>query len=646
MILAALLLLSGLTISAVAIYYSVVGLTAIFAAAAIPIMIMGVSLEVGKLVIASWVKAYWTRIPFLMRTYAVFGVVILMIITSLGIFGFLSKAHSDQTLVSGDVQSKIAVYDEKIKIAKENIEANRRALKQMDEAVDQSMARSSDEKGADKAVAIRRGQLKERQRLQSEISAEQTKISQLSDERAPIAAEVRKVEAEVGPIKYIAAFVYGDNPDASILERAVTWVIILIVIVFDPLAVVMLLAAQMTWSWYKNPEPEDKYDHIVASGSGITVDDLVEQAEEDTPVEVNKHTQAVVENDTEGELPAYLNRPFVHFETVQPMPAPHNEPEPKLETTPFDTVLEDDKTLIVDDREADRLQAELNEAQSNVYELANYVHNLQQDYSAVTDLHQKSITREAELIEELSQLKAELEDRALMSISEPEDVDMRPFTEEEIMALNSADEPAVDERLASGESVSITEMPQEFRDFVKTGIEDGTLEIRGSYEEPEEVQEDSASEAEMAPTPQPEPDLSVYDDERLVSKFDKQDLAEEPKILTLGVDPVERPGDYITDPVTNLFTKRQPDTGYGVTFPDHPTRGDLFLRTDFRPSRLFKWNDTKWIEVNKNSTDAYTYNDAYIQYLAEKLMSGELTLDDLTDTEQSQVQTLIGGRHG
>jgi hypothetical protein len=167
----------------------------------------------------------------------------------MGIFGFLSKAHSDQSLVSGDVLAKISVYDEKIKTAKENIDANRKALKQMDESVDQSMARSNDEKGADKAVALRRSQAKERARLQSEIQAEQKVISQLNDEAAPIRAEVRKVEAEVGPLKYIAAFVYGAT-DESILEKAVTWVIITIIVVFDPLAVIMLLAAQMTFAWH------------------------------------------------------------------------------------------------------------------------------------------------------------------------------------------------------------------------------------------------------------------------------------------------------------------------------------------------------------------------------------------------------------
>jgi len=249
-------LLSGLTISAVAIYYSVAGLVAIFSAAVIPIIVMGVALEVSKLAATVWLKQNWTRAPNFIRGYLLAAIAILMLITSMGIFGFLSKAHSDQSLVSGDVQSKIAVYDEKIKTAKDNIDANRKALKQMDEAVDQVMGRSTDEKGADKAVALRRGQAKERSRLLSEIAAEQKTISQLSEERAPIAAEVRKVEAEVGPIKYIANFIYGDNPDANILEKAVTWVIIIIVIVFDPLAVILLLASQYSFQWFRQQKEE------------------------------------------------------------------------------------------------------------------------------------------------------------------------------------------------------------------------------------------------------------------------------------------------------------------------------------------------------------------------------------------------------
>jgi len=255
MILACLLLLTGLLISAVAIYYSVVGLAAIFSAAIIPIIVMGTSLEVAKLVCASWLKANWERAPALMKLYMTVAVIVLMMITSMGIFGFLSKAHSDQSLVSSNIASKIVVYDEKIKTERENIEANRKALKQMDATIDETIARSKGEQGAANANAMRQKQAKERTQIQSDIAKSQTVIAGLNDQRAPIAAEIRKVEAEVGPLKYIAGFIYGETSE-GILERAVTWVIISIIVVFDPLAIIMLLAAQMTFGWRKKKEPE------------------------------------------------------------------------------------------------------------------------------------------------------------------------------------------------------------------------------------------------------------------------------------------------------------------------------------------------------------------------------------------------------
>jgi hypothetical protein len=311
-VIAYLALISGLTISAVAIWYSVAGLVSIFAAAVVPIIVMGVVLEVSKLIATVWLKLNWHRAPIFIRTYLLAAIAILMVITSMGIFGFLSKAHSDTGLVSGDVQAKIAVYDEKIKTAKENIDANRKALKQMDEAVDQVMARSSSETGADKAVAIRRSQQKERARLQSDIQAEQKAITALSEERAPIAAEVRKVEAEVGPIKYIANFIYGDNPDANILEKAVTWVIIIIVAVFDPLAVILLLASQYSFQWFRQSRDDaDTKIPDYESDDGPLSDEQVEQLKES--VEDFKKEKSILEQHP------YLNQPFAHFENLTPM---------------------------------------------------------------------------------------------------------------------------------------------------------------------------------------------------------------------------------------------------------------------------------------------------------------------------------------
>jgi hypothetical protein len=157
-IIAWLALFSGLTISAVAIWYSVAGLVSIFAAAVIPIIVMGVVLEISKLIATVWLKINWSRAPVFIRTYLLVAIAILMLITSMGIFGFLSKAHSDAGLVSGDVQAKIAVYDEKIKTERENIDAARKALTQMDAQVNERLSRSTDDRGAERAVQIRRQQ--------------------------------------------------------------------------------------------------------------------------------------------------------------------------------------------------------------------------------------------------------------------------------------------------------------------------------------------------------------------------------------------------------------------------------------------------------------------------------------------------------
>jgi cytochrome c oxidase subunit IV len=251
MIFGYLLLFVALTISTVAAFYSIAGLTAIFAAAFWPIVIMGSVLELGKIITTVWLHKYWDRVAVQFKLYLVPAIAILMLITSMGIFGFLSKAHLDQAVPAGDISSQVQIFDDKIKTERDNIEAARRALKQMDAQVDEKLSRTTDDRGAERAVQIRRNQSKERTTLQNEISSAQKKITVLQEQRAPVASQARKVEAEVGPIKYIAALIYGDNPDANLLEKAVRWVIILIVLVFDPLALVLILAADQTFEWHR-----------------------------------------------------------------------------------------------------------------------------------------------------------------------------------------------------------------------------------------------------------------------------------------------------------------------------------------------------------------------------------------------------------
>ena len=250
-------LLVALSLSSVAAWYSIIGLTAIFAGAVIPVIIMGGILEIGKITTTVWLRKYWGRASWLLKLYLVPSVLALALLTSMGIFGFLSKAHMEQGVTTGDVQAKLSLYDEKIKTQRDNIELARKALTQMDNQVDQRLSRGDSENSAERAVQIRRQQIGERSKLQKEIGDAQKEIAKLNEERAPIAAENRKIEAEVGPIKYIAALIYGDNADNNMLESAVRWVIILLVIVFDPLAIALVLAANASKEWDKEDEEGD-----------------------------------------------------------------------------------------------------------------------------------------------------------------------------------------------------------------------------------------------------------------------------------------------------------------------------------------------------------------------------------------------------
>ena len=500
MISAFLLLITGLTISAVAIYYSVVGLTAIFSAAAIPIVIMGSALEVGKLVCASWLKANWERAPGFMKYYMITAVCVLMLITSMGIFGFLSKAHNDQNLVSGDVASKIAVYDEKIKTEKENIDANRKVLKQLDEGVDQVMARSQDEKGADKAVAIRKAQQKDRSRLSQEITESQKRISALNDERAPIAAEVRKVEAEVGPIKYIAAFLYGTAPDASMLEQAVTWIIILIVIVFDPLAVIMLLASQMTFSW----------------------------------------AQEQKENRISAELPA-VEEKAAYEEDADPLS------EEFIEELKGSAPVPTGNTVTT----------------SSLFEPSDAA--LDPCYKCGTPL-----------------------------IIAP---GIGPFCPNKECDVADA---------TSGETI-------EFVNNASTEISPADKQARRNWKEAN-----------------PGKSLKAH-----------QRLHEAGHIEELPWNHQDYHPDY-QDQVELVADNELPQStgnmrGFGSNFPASAVKGDMYLRTDRLPSTLYKFNGNTWIEVDKNVSDSYVYDEAYIDHLIEKIDSGEYDPDLLSESEKDGI---------
>jgi len=308
MIFIGLLFLSAFAVSACAAWFSVAGLISIFSSAPLATGLMGGSLELAKLVAASWLYRNWSTAPRALKYYFSTSVVILSIITSLGIFGYLSKAHLDQAAVTGQSAGQLAIIDEKIKTQKENIDANRKALKQMDEAVDQVMGRSSDEKGADKAVALRRTQQKERGRLLAEIETYQTTVGKLNEERAPIATDVRRVEAEVGPIKYVAELIYGDSTE-DMIGRAVRLIIMSLIFVFDPMAILLVIAGNMSLMERQRILSSDKPDAWVAD---VTMPDTTPAVfkYEEVQDEVDPEEVKINKKDVHRIPPEILDRVF------------------------------------------------------------------------------------------------------------------------------------------------------------------------------------------------------------------------------------------------------------------------------------------------------------------------------------------------
>jgi len=240
------LFLSAIALSSVAAYYSIMGLISIFSGAAMSIAIMGGVLEVSKLTVTSWLYRNWKETPRLLKAYFITAIIVLMLITSMGIFGYLSKAHLEQGISSGNASAEIALLDEKINIQKENINAARTTLTQLDSQVNAALDRTTNASGANNSNFIRRSQTRERNRLAEEITNAQTQVNSLSQEKAPLAIQLRAIEVEVGPIKYIAALIYGEGQDSTTLEKSVRIIILMLVFVFDPLAVLMFIAVNQS----------------------------------------------------------------------------------------------------------------------------------------------------------------------------------------------------------------------------------------------------------------------------------------------------------------------------------------------------------------------------------------------------------------
>jgi hypothetical protein len=371
----------------------------------------------------------------------------------------------------------------------------------MDEAVDQTMARSSDEKGADKAAALRRNQARERGTLQTDIGRAQAEIARLNEQRAPIASEVRKVEAEVGPIKYIAALIYGDNPDTNLLEKAVRWVIIIIVAVFDPLAIMMVLAATESLQWHR---------------SG-----MVARLRNGQPIQ-----QTSAEN--------------------------------------------------IEDKD-ERYERKL----------INFVDGMAQSGRGLVQRVQSRFQRKEPV---------------------PQPV---PQTAEPAAAEPAAPGPA--------ESVQPNDDPVRENDLpVANAVPDST------------TQEVISDKEEIKPKV-----VETVEPDRLDSDYITYNGKLWRREALMAMHP------ELWNAKLRLTDQDPANVRFGVEWPKFANKGDQFLRVDYLPTKLFKYNGRQWIEIDKNSTDTYSYDNDYINYLIEKISSGEYDPELLSEGEKAQLADVL-----
>ena len=239
--------ISAISISLIAAGYSILGLATLFAGAYVPIIAMGSALEVGKLVAASWLYHNWREgIPRALKAYLFSAIIILVFITSIGIFGFLSKAHLDQVRPTGNNAVQIALIDKQINQQNLIIDRAENTLDRLDKALDVYIAKEYVSRG----LKERKKQKEERDLLNGEIKKAMDEIAKLTNEKSNIQIEQLKIEADVGPLKYVAELIYGDNAKDH-FDSAVRIIILILIFVFDPLAVLLLIAANISLRQWK-----------------------------------------------------------------------------------------------------------------------------------------------------------------------------------------------------------------------------------------------------------------------------------------------------------------------------------------------------------------------------------------------------------
>ena len=815
MFLAILVLLVALSLSGIAAYYSIIGLAAIFAAAVIPIIIMGGILEVAKLTVTVWLHQHWDRARWVMKLYLVPAVAVLMFITSMGIFGFLSKSHIEQTSANTEslvqverivseisrAEAGIARSEQKIAKAEASTGNNNASIQQQidteQQRIDQAYerikpaiaeqnaiienARKSDTtkvepyleqlKGLDAELArldtnakeyetalsnvgkdtsaidaqvapyqqqidqinseldtlqrlsksgstaeIKKFQQtigiksdgifgtdtakrtnewkannqkridqlsrtitqlrkdhednldKERDRLRGLIAAargadlqaikdrkldvlkridevrnqespavksaidqiakiragadaqvaqsqklinglrnsltvgvdsevetiiaeETAKIKsanaaldQLVEQKFALEAKTRQLEAEVGPVKYIAELIYGTNTDQSLLEEAVRWVIILIVAVFDPLAIMMLLAATESFAWRRQDkgnlivqETDNKVPSPIASQENETATESntaeSDSGRADENTEEIGNTDNQVGTEVRGDTEDSQKVVTVHVEHIV-------VPEPEEETPPQSIIKVPDEPLF-----PEHGTPEAKAFSDNIIAAA-----MAKQFGSKLDTETKKI-------------EEEVQESIILEFMQPAQEPDNASTDSEITTTDQE------------KTADLGEPRQP-----EATVEEETIEDSELFAWKEEDEGDPEKRAKRI-WKRLNPDSTLKEqeqllDNKLIDKLPWQQYVQ------------------ASDDELDQYTRAD----FGTQFPTHPIKGDTFVRVDYLPSRLYKWNGTKWIEIDKENTDAFTYNEEYIQHLIEKLGSGEYDPELLNDAERAQIE--------
>ena len=509
-------LLTALSMATVAAVFAIYGIIAIFAGMPQFALIMGAVIELGKVVGVSWLYRNWnepTKIKYFMAPL----VLVAMLLTSMGIFGLLSKAHLEQTSPVANNEIQITRLDQQITREQSRITDAEQVISQLDQSV-QALIEFDRIRGPDGAIAVRESQAEQRELLRQTIDTAQTEVDKLEDQKLELTQELTAIALEVGPVKYLAELVYGTETDRT--EEAVRWVIIAFIFVFDPMAILLLMAANYTLDQRKK-QP------------------LVPEIPKQEPIVEGKEETDVKENTEE------LNN---------------------------DTDTTDD-----------------------------------------TDTSDSGIS-----------------DPAIQSDSQPES------------------EPIGGEPSEGSENLQETVVGTDERDIVFVQPE-GPIDINTSVSvEPVSITQPSA----------------VDDAAQVIAESAAlQKKPQDKQITTEGVTLVIDVGDGYVEYNKQLFQKDalkelrpdlfsikpdelyMPSSSFGTQFPKIAKKKDIFVRVDVTPNKVYRFEGSKWIEISKNLSSTYLYDQEYIKYLINKIDQGEYDIDLLSEQEKIQIEEYLSNQN-